>query len=133
MPSLDDVRAIIATLSASEERATTAGAAWFVRGKLFAWEAYPWPSVADDVREIILTEPVFVVKVPAEDHKRAYLEGWPQVFLRQATGWSEPKIAFRLAAVDPEILREILTEAWYSQAPRYLKRAFDEERDCGTG
>lgn len=41
MPWLEDVRAIAATLPGSEERATTGGAAWFVRNKLYAWEAYP--------------------------------------------------------------------------------------------
>ena len=126
MPSLDDVRAIAATLPASEERATTGGAAWFVRNKIYAWEAYPWPSVADDIRAIIQREPVFVVKVPTEEHKRAYLQGWPSVFLHQTTGWSEPKIAFRLEVVEPDLLLELVTEAWYSQAPRYLGRAFDE-------
>ena len=126
MPSLDDVRAVTATLPGSEERATTGGAAWFVRGKLFAWEAYPWPSVPADVREVIERELVFVVKVPAEEHKRAYLHGWPDVFLSQTTGWSEPKIAFRLGAIEPQLLVELVTEGWYSQAPRYLRRAFDE-------
>lgn len=126
MPSLEDVRAIAATLPGSEERATTGGAAWFVRNKLYAWEAHPWPSVPADIRDIIEREPVFVVKVPSEDDKLAYREGWPTVFLPQTTGWSEPKIAFRLEAVEPQLLVELVTEGWYSQAPRYLKREFDE-------
>lgn len=125
VPSLEDVRAIVATLPASEERATTGGAAWFVRKKLYAWEAYPWPSVPADVRAVIEREPVFVVKVPSDDDKLAYREGWPEVFLGQTTGWSEPKIAFRLAIVEPDLLVELLTEGWYSQAPQYLKREFD--------
>jgi hypothetical protein len=126
VPSLEDVRAIAATLAGSEERATTGGAAWFVRNKLYAWEAHPWPSVPEDVRAIIEREPVFVVKVPSEEHKLAYREGWPEVFLRQTTGWSEPKVAFRLVAVEPDMLAELITEGWYCQAPQYLKRAFDE-------
>jgi hypothetical protein len=125
VPSLEDVRAITATLPASEERAMTGGAAWFVRKKLYAWEAYPWPSVAADVRAVIEREPVFMVKVASEDDKLAYLEGWPAVFLSQTTGWSEPKVAFRLAAVAPDMLVELVTEGWYSQAPRYLRREFD--------
>ena len=125
MPTLEDVRAIAATLPGSEERATTGGAAWFVRNRVYAWEAYPWPSVAAEVRTVIEREPVFVVKVPTEEDKLAYLEGWPDVFLRQAAGWSEPKIAFRLATVDPQLLVELVTEGWFSQAPRYLKRALD--------
>ncbi len=125
VPSLDDVRAIAATLPASEERATTGGAAWFVRSKLYAWEAHPWPSVDADVRAVIEGEPVFVVKVPTEEYKRAYLAGWPEVFLAQTNGWSEPKIAFRLTTVEPELLVELVTDGWYSQAPQYLQRAFD--------
>ena len=126
MPSLEDVRRIAATLPASEERATTSGAAWFVRNRLYAWEAHPWPSVAPEVRAVIEREAVFVVRVPTEDEKLAYLEGWPDVFIGQAAGWSEPKIAFRLAAVDPEMLNELVTDGWYSQAPRYLRREFDD-------
>lgn len=126
MPSLEDVRAIAATLPGSEERATTGGAAWFVRNKLYAWEAHPWPSVPAHIRAVIEREPVFVVKVPSEDDKLAYREGWPEVFLPQTTGWSEPKIAFRLEAIEADMLVELVTEGWYSQAPRYLKREFDE-------
>ena len=125
MPSLEDVRAIAATLPGSEERATTGGAAWFVRNKVYAWEAHPWPSVPADIRAVIEREPVFVVKVSTEEDKLAYREGWPEVFLRQTTGWSEPKIAFRLAAVAPHLLVELITDGWYSQAPRYLRREFD--------
>ena len=125
MPSLEDVRAIAATLPGSEERATTGGAAWFVRNKVYAWEAHPWPSVPADIRAVIEREPVFVVKVSTEEGKLAYREGWPEVFLRQTTGWSEPKIAFRLAAVAPDLLVELVTDGWYSQAPRYLRREFD--------
>ena len=125
MPSLEDVRAIAATLPGSEERATTGGAAWFVRNKVYAWEAPPLPSVPADIRAVIEREPVFVVKVSTEEDKLAYREGWPEVFLRQTTGWSEPKIAFRLAAVAPDLLVELITDGWYSQAPRYLRREFD--------
>ncbi|HOB57383.1 MAG TPA: hypothetical protein PKG61_07020, partial [Rhodoglobus sp.] len=67
----------------------------------------------------------FVVKVSSEEDKLAYREGWPDVFLRQTTGWSEPKIAFRLEAVAPDLLVELVTDGWYSQAPRYLRREFD--------
>ena len=53
MPTLDDVRRIAAGLPGNEERETTGGAAWFVRGKLYAWECHPWPSIPDDMRAII--------------------------------------------------------------------------------
>ena len=63
MATLDDLRRIAAALPGSEERAMTGGAAWFVRRKLYAWECHPWPSIPDDVREIVARELVVGVKV----------------------------------------------------------------------
>lgn len=126
MPSIEDVRAIAAPLPGSEERATTGGAAWFVRNKIYAWEAHPWPSIPAEARAIIEQEPVVIVKVASEEDKRAYREGWPKVFLPQTTAWSEPKVAFRLDVIEADLLVELIAEAWYSQAPRYLRREFDE-------
>ena len=52
MPSLHDIRRTADTLPGSAERAMTGGAAWFVRGKLYAWEVHPWPSIPADVRAV---------------------------------------------------------------------------------
>jgi hypothetical protein len=123
--TLDDVRAIAGDLPGSEERQTTGGLAWFVRNKIYAWEVAPWPSTPTDVRAIIEREPVCAVKVGTEEDKLAYREGWPDVFLPPTNSWSEPKVAFRLGAVDSEMLVELVTEGWYSQAPRYLRAEFD--------
>ncbi|MGN6128448.1 MAG: hypothetical protein ACTHON_17970, partial [Humibacter sp.] len=38
MADLDDLRRTAVGLPGSEERSTTGGAAWFVRGKLYAWD-----------------------------------------------------------------------------------------------
>ncbi len=103
----------------------TGGLSWFVRNKFYASEAAPYPSVPPAIRAIIEREPVLIVKVASEDEKRAYREGWPDVFLPQTTSWSEPKVAFLLGSVDPDLLVELVTEAWYSQAPKYLRRQFD--------
>lgn len=127
MPDLDDIRLVAQTLPGSEERAMTGGAAWFVRGRLYAWECHPWPSIPADMREIIAHEPVAAVKVAEEIEALAFVQQWPDVFLRTTTRWSEPKVAFRLERVDPELLAELVTEAWRSQAPKYLRREFDGE------
>ncbi|GAA1826128.1 hypothetical protein [Agromyces salentinus] len=126
MADLDDVRRIAAALPGSEERATTGGAAWFVRGKLYAWECHPWPSIPDDMREIIANELVVGAKVADRVDGLALVEMAPRVFLRTTTRWSEPKVAFRMAAIDDDHLVELVTEAWRVQAPRYLRREFDE-------
>ena len=128
MPTLDDVSRIASGLPGSEERLTTGGLAWFVRRKPYAWEVHPWPSVPEDMRAIIATETVVGVKVADEMEKAALLEGWPDVFLPRTTHWSEPKVAFRLAAIDPQLLVELVTEGWRVQAPKYLRRELDERR-----
>ncbi|MDQ4213965.1 hypothetical protein [Microbacterium capsulatum] len=125
MATLDDLRAVAARLPGSEERATTGGAAWFVRNKLYAWECYPWPSIPDQVRAIVASELVVGVKIADADDALALREMEPSVFLPATTRWGEPKIAFRMAAIDPGHFAELVTEAWRVQAPNYLRREFD--------
>ncbi|MFB7844061.1 MmcQ/YjbR family DNA-binding protein [Microbacterium sp. NPDC056052] len=125
MATLDDLRSIAARLPGSEERTMTSGAAWFVRNKLFAWECSPWPSVPEDLREVIASELVVGVKVADELDALALREMAPDVFLRQTTRWGEPKIAFRMRAIDDDHFAELVTEAWRVQAPKYLRRDFD--------
>ena len=126
MATLDDVRRVAATLPGSEERATTGGAAWFVRSKLYAWECHPWPSIPDDMRAIIEAELVVGVKVADAEDAMALREMQPDVFLRSTTRWGEPKVAFRMAGIDDDHLAELVTEAWRVQAPKYLRAQFDE-------
>jgi hypothetical protein len=123
--SLDDIRAIAATLPGSEEQQTTGGAAWLVRRKLYAWECHPWPSIPDDMRAIIASELVVGVKVADALDALALREMAPAVFLRRTTGWGEPKVAFRMAAIDLDHLAELVTEGWRVQAPKYLRAEFD--------
>jgi len=124
--TLDDIRRTAGGLPGSEERATTGGAAWFVRGKLYAWECHPWPSIPADIRAIIAAELVIAVKVADPLDAFALAEMAPEVFLRTTTRWSEPKVAFRMAGIDEDHLGELVTEAWRTQAPKYLRRELDD-------
>ena len=126
MATLDALRALAVRLPGSEERATTGGAAWFVRSKPYAWECHPWPSIPDHVRAIVASELVVGVKIADPDDALALREMEPGVFLPATTRWGEPKIAFRMAAIDPGHFAELVTEAWRVQAPKYLRRVFDE-------
>lgn len=123
--TLDDVRRTAERLPGSEERATTGGAAWFVRNRLYAWECHPWPSIPEDVRAIVASELVVAVKIADRLDALALREMEPDVFLPATTAWSEPKVAFRMAGIDAEHLAELVTEAWRTQAPKYLRREFD--------
>lgn len=97
-----------------------------MRNRPFAWEVHPWPSIPADMRAIIASEPVVAVKVADRVDALALVEMAPEVFLRTTTAWCEPKVAFRLGAIDDEHLRELVIDAWRAEAPRYLRRAFDE-------
>lgn len=130
MAILDDVRRTAEALPGSEERATTGGAAWFVRGKLYAWECHPWPSIPEEVRAIVASELVVAVKIADRIDALALREMQPDVFLPATTAWNEPKVAFRMAGIDRDHLAELVTEAWHTQAPKYLRREFD---DASTG
>ena len=125
MATLDDVRRTTVGLPGSEERATTNGPAWFGRGKLYAWECHPWPSIPADMREIIAAELVVGVKVADPIDALALVQMAPDVFLRTTTPWGEPKVAFRMAAIDDDHLAELVTDAWRVQAPKYLRRELD--------
>lgn len=105
----------------------TTGLAWFVRRKLYAWECRPFPSTDPEAREIVASELVVGVKLPGDMERTALLQGWPEVFLRTSTTWGEPKIAFRMGRIDPQHLEELVMDAWYTQAPKYLRRQFDGE------
>jgi hypothetical protein len=124
--TLDDLRRTADALPGNEERATTGGAAWFVRGKLYAWECHPWPSIPEDMREIIAAELVVGVKVADIVDALALREMEPDVFLRSTTRWGEPKVAFRMTGIDQDHLAELVTEAWRVQAPKYLRRELED-------
>jgi hypothetical protein len=128
--TLDDVRRIANSLPGSEERATTGGAAWFVRRKLYAWECHPWPSIPDDIRAILASELVVAVKVADRVDGFALVQMEPDVFLRTTTPWGEPKVAFRLAAIKADHLAELVTDAWRVQAPKYLRHELDAVAPC---
>ncbi|MEI3867794.1 hypothetical protein V6S02_11975 [Microbacterium sp. CCNWLW134] len=125
MATLDDVRRIADSLPGSEECTTRGGIAWFVRRKPYAWECHPWPSIPDDIRAILATELVVAVKVADRMDGFALVQMEPDVFLRTTTPWSEPKVAFRLAAITADHLAELVTDAWRVQAPKYLRDEFD--------
>lgn len=125
MPTFDDVERIAAALPGNEQRDTTGGLAWFVRNKLYAWECHPWPSEAPHIRELVSSEPVLGVKVPDVDDQHALVQGWPDVFRASEVSWGGPKVLVRLNGVDEDHLRELVEDAWRTQAPKYLRREFD--------
>jgi hypothetical protein len=126
VPTLDDISRVASGLPGIEEREMTGGRAWFVRNRLYAWECHPWPSIPPDVRAVIAAELCVGVKLGDALDALALREMAPDVFLPRTTTWGEPKIAFRMARIAPDHLVELVVDAWRAQAPKYLRREFDE-------
>lgn len=125
MPSLDDVSRISADLPGSVERATASGLNWFVRRRPFAWQSHPWPSEAEHIRDLVANEPCLTVRVPDTETRQALMQGWPQAITASETPWGGPRVIVRLERIDAEHLVELVTEAWYTEAPKYLRREYD--------
>jgi hypothetical protein len=131
VPTLDDVSRTAARLPGSEEKPSGGGLAWFVRRKPYVWESVPWPSEPEHVRAVVGAETCVGLVLPSEDDQRALVQTWPEAFLVSGTPWIGTKIIVRLAAVDPDHLAELVTEAWRTQAPQYLVREFDAAEGAG--
>jgi hypothetical protein len=115
MASLADVRAIALTLP--ETTQDPDGGRFFVDGKQFAW---PWMERVDPKRARVPNRDVIAVRVGNELEKEALIDMDPAVFFTEPHYDGYPAILVRLPAIDPDLLRVVLTEAWRCRAPRRL-------------
>ena len=67
------------------------------------------------------------LKVPDDDTKQALVQGWPDMFAVSETSWGGPKVIVRMERVDEQLLRELVIDAWRTEAPKYLVRQYDEQ------
>jgi hypothetical protein len=114
MITFDGVRALAFALPETEEGLSYGTPAFRVKGKLFA-------RLRDD-------EELLVVKVGFGEREALMAED-PVTFSITPHYQNAPMVLVRLATVDPEHLRELLTEAWRSVAPKRLVAAFDAWRN----
>jgi hypothetical protein len=108
---IDTVRRLALALPEAEEGTSYGTPAWRVRGKLFA-------RLHQD-RETL------VVRVPPEE-REALLASEPDRFELRPHYVPYPEwVLVRLAAIDAEELREVLTDAWRLRAPTRLAAEHD--------
>ena len=129
MPSLDDVRALALALPGTTEQVDghRGGASWRTKAGAFVWER--GPSKADlaalDALDRAWPEGVVVgMRTDGLDEKQALIETNPDVFFTIPHFDGYPAVLVRLDAVDPEQLREVLTDAWLLRAPRRVITAW---------
>jgi hypothetical protein len=103
---IDTVRRIAQALPGAEEGTSYGTPGWRVRGKLFA-------RLHDD-------GVVLVVRVPPGE-REALLASEPDVFELRPHYEPYPQwVLVRLAAIDADELREVVTDAWREVAPKRL-------------
>jgi hypothetical protein len=122
MPTQDDVRRI--ALSLPETTEDPDGFRFFVDGKQFAWS---WMERVEPKRSRVPNHEVIAVRVAGEMDKQVLLDLDPSVFFTEPHYEGYPAVLVRLPAIDMELLREVLTRAWRSRAPKRLLKG-----DAGT-
>jgi hypothetical protein len=92
-----------------------------VGGRGFVW-SYPERLPGQPRR--IRTD-IAVLYVGDEAEKQALLLGEPEIFFAAPEYGSWPLVLLRLAAVGPDRLAELMTDAWRMRAPEALSAEFD--------
>ncbi len=135
MSSLDDVHRIAQQLPEVFEQPDghRGGRTWRTKRGLIAWEREP--SKTDLAQLEALGRawpdgPVLGVHV-ANEAKEALLGSFPEVFFTIPHFDGYPAVLLRLDVVDPELLRELVTEAWLSRVPKRLAHSWLEEHGLG--
>lgn len=121
MATWEDVAHLVAELPETNE---TAPRSWRVRKKLICWER---PLRKADYAALGDAAPegdILGARVADEGVKFALIADSPEVFFTTPHFDGYPMILVRLAEIDPDELRELVTDAWLAQAPRTLVTKF---------
>ena len=123
MATWEDMRRIATALpGVAEGHDDTRG--WSVGDKVLAWER---PLRKGDLAALDLDsqdEPVLVVRTPDRDGKFALIEQDPDVFFTTPHFNGYPAVMVWLDRISPDVLEEIVTDAWLARAPKRLTREF---------
>lgn len=127
MADADDVRRLALALPHVTEIESD-GFDFLVADKGFVWS---YPERRPGKRRLIRTD-IAVLFVGDESEKQALLLGEPELFFATPSydGW--PMVMLRLAEVDVEQLRELVTDAWRMRAPDALASDLDEADDLSS-
>lgn len=117
MADQQDVRRITLALPEAVEAADHFGFA--VRGKQFAWA---WHERVTPGKPRVSRPDVLAVRVAGQAEKEMLLAASPETFFTEPHYNGFPAVLVRLPAVGLDELRELLTDAWRSRAPRALVR-----------
>ena len=127
MATWDDVASVVGELQLTEERSPHE---WRVGKKLIAWERPLRKSDRDALTALGVEPPqgdILGVRVPDEGVKFALIADEPELYFTTAHFDGYPAVLVKLAAIDERGLRELIVEAWLTQAPKRLVQEFLDE------
>jgi len=108
---VDEVHRLLLSFPEVEEYEHGGLPAFRVRGKRFA------SMLEDDSVNLM----------PGEEGIRAAVAEWPRWCREGWFGRRLSAVGVRFADIDPEVLRELVTDAWGSKAPKKLVQAHRED------
>jgi hypothetical protein len=124
MATWDDVASVVGELQLTEERSPHE---WRVGKKLIAWERPLRKSDYDALTALGVEPPqgdILGVRVPDEGVKFALIADEPDLYFTTPHFDGYPAVLVKLAAIDERGLRELIVEAWLTQAPKRLVQEF---------
>jgi hypothetical protein len=127
MATWDDVASVLGQLQLTEERSPHE---WRVGKKLIAWERPLRKSDYDALTALGVEPPqgdILGVRVPDEGVKFALIADEPELYFTTPHFDGYPAVLVKLAAIDERGLRELIVEAWLTQAPKRLVQEFLDE------
>jgi hypothetical protein len=125
--TIEDVSDLALQLPQATEGARHGNRAWFVAGKVFAWER---PFSKADLRrfgeQTPPDGPILAVSVGDLHEKEAILAANPDSFFTIPHFDGYAAVLIQLRVVSPAALRSALTDGWLACAPRDLAEQYAE-------
>ena len=124
MATWDDVAGVVGELQLIEERSPHE---WRVGKKLIAWERPLRKSDHEALAELGIEPPqgdILGVRVADEGVKFALIADEPELYFTTPHFDGYPAVLVKLAKIDELGLRELIVEAWLTQAPKRLVQEF---------
>jgi len=124
MATWDDVASIVGELQLTDERSPHE---WRVGNKLIAWERPLRKSDREALAALGIEPPkgdILGVRVADEGVKFALIADEPDVYFTTSHFDGYPAVLVKLAEIDELGLRELIVEAWLTQAPKRLVQEF---------
>lgn len=129
MATIEDVRRIAMSFPRVAERSGghNGGLAWRTSTGMLVWERPPRRHDLEQLAELGREWPegaVVGIRVDGEQAKAAAIETYPEVFFTIPHFDGFPAVLTRLDAIDEQLLREMLTDAWLLRVPKTVATAW---------